>query len=297
MYKLSHIKIDNLEYLDIESPNQTSKLKLCLNQGGRIAGLNFNTIEIISEVDPLTYKDNYASAILFPFANRINNGTYTFNTKKYNLACNQIDENNAIHGLVYKEKFVYESSNLTSDLGTITLKHKNYDRVEGFPFAYEIRLTYTLSPLGINLVVSIDNKDESAFPFTVGWHPYFSTTALESSSISFNSTTKFLTTAKKIISGHTPLTQKMPFLLKNVKLDDSYKLENNALEFSTPEYDLRLNSSSKENFLQLFIPNQPNSIAIEPMTGVCDSFNNKIGLQMLQPHTNYKIEWNLAIKT
>jgi len=53
--------------------------------------------------------------------------------------------------------------------------------------------------------------------------------------------------------------------------------------FSTPEYDFNISSTSKENFLQLYTPVQPNVIAIEPMTGAADNFNNKTGLQTLQP--------------
>ena len=67
--------------------------------------------------------------------------------------------------------------------------------------------------------------------------------------------------------------------------------------FSTPEYDFNISSTSKENFLQLYTPVQPNVIAIEPMTGAADNFNNKIGLQTLQPDDTYLVKWNMAIKT
>jgi aldose 1-epimerase len=39
-----------------------------------------------------------------------------------------------------------------------------------------------------------------------------------------------------------------------------------------------------------------NAIAIEPMTGVSDSFNNKIGLKELSPGQCYEIEWQVNIK-
>ena len=35
-------------------------------------------------------------------------------------------------------------------------------------------------------------------------------------------------------------------------------------------------------------------IAIEPMTGISDSFNNKKGLQILQPNEGYEVRWNLS---
>ena len=37
-------------------------------------------------------------------------------------------------------------------------------------------------------------------------------------------------------------------------------------------------------------------IAIEPMTGISNSFNNKIGLQVLQPSESYSLSWNVKFK-
>jgi len=59
---------------------------------------------------------------------------------------------------------------------------------------------------------------------------------------------------------------------------------------------LVLTSSEKENFLQLYTPMNTNAIAIETMTGVSDSFNNKIGLKELSPRKNYDIEWVITVK-
>ena len=112
MYKLAQIKIKDLDYLDIENASGSSKLRICVNQGGRIAQLKFNTVKVIPEIDPSTYKDNYASALLFPFANRIKDGQYTFKESVYKLDCNEIINNNAIHGLIYNKPFEFENSNL-----------------------------------------------------------------------------------------------------------------------------------------------------------------------------------------
>jgi len=73
-------------------------------------------------------------------------------------------------------------------------------------------------------------------------------------------------------------------------------IKETSIEFYTPEYDLVLTSSEKENFLQLYTPMNTNAIAIEPMTGVSDSFNNKIGLKELFPGKNYDIEWVIVVK-
>ena len=89
----------------------------------------------------------------------------------------------------------------------------------------------------------------------------------------------------------------MPFQLKDVKLDTGYLLTTNEIKFSTPEYNLNISSNSKDFFLQLYTPDDQNIIAIEPMTGAADNFNNEIGLQTLQSNETYDVKWCVSIET
>lgn len=73
------------------------------------------------------------------------------------------------------------------------------------------------------------------------------------------------------------------FKVNNQFLDDCFILESNAVLFNMPNYILTLKSSENECFLQLYTPPHPNIIAIEPITGVSDSFSNGIGLKTLNP--------------
>ena len=67
------------------------------------------------------------------------------------------------------------------------------------------------------------------------------------------------------------------------------------MQFNTPKYQLIISASSENTFLQAYTPPKLNSIAIEPTTGVSDSFNNKIGLQILNANESYDVTWNLKI--
>jgi aldose 1-epimerase len=86
------------------------------------------------------------------------------------------------------------------------------------------------------------------------------------------------------------------FEIKSQTMDDCYILNTNKVEFQTPKYNLSINSSEEDSFLQLYTPPHKNTIAIEPTTGVSDSFNNGIGLKTLKPQESYHVEWNLEIK-
>lgn len=297
MYKITEIVKQDLNYLELASSNYNSKAIICINQGGRLSNFTFENIQILEDYNSTSYQKNYASAILFPFANRIKDGEYVFNDIKYNLKCNEVDKNNALHGLVYNKEFIITRKKTTTNHASVSLKHTHIGKSKGFPFKFSIELTYILNKNGFSLSTKIINEDENTFPFTLGWHPYFKTSNLNNSYINFKSNTKYLFDKQQTISGSTKLDLGMPFNLKGVKLDNGYPLETNTIHFSTPEYNFKLTSTSKENYLQLYTPNQPNVIAIEPMTGAADSFNNKIGLQMLNPNGTYIVEWHLDIKT
>ena len=297
MYILEELKIQGLNYLELTSSDGASKAKISLNQGGRLSHLVFEDIQVLADFNASTYENNYASSILFPFVNRIKDGKYTFNNSKYQLSCNEGDKNNALHGLVYNKTFVCTKKVLTLNDASVTLQYKDNGKHLGFPFKFNIELTYTLNKKGIILSVKIANKDKKNFPFSIGWHPYFYSKNLDNSTLNFSSNKKYVFDNQQIISGTTDLKIEMPFQLKDITLDDCYSLTTNNLNFSTPEYCFNIESTSKENFLQLYTPEVRNVIAIEPMTGAADNFNNKIGLQTLQPNETYNMKWLIAIDT
>ena len=297
LYTLKEIETQGLHYIELTSSDGASKAQISLNQGGRLSNLVFEDTQVLADFDASTYKNNYASSILFPFVNRIKDGKYKFNNSKYTLNCNEVDKNNALHGLVYNKTFVCAKKALTLNDASVTLQYKDFGKHQGFPFKFNIELTYTLNKKGIIVSVNIINKDEKTFPFSLGWHPYFYSKNLDNSTLNFSSNKKYVFDNQQIISGTTNLNIEMPFQLKAVTLDDCYLLKTNKIDFLTPEYSFKIASTSKENFLQLYTPEVYNVIAIEPMTGAGNNFNNKIGLQTLQPNETYNMKWLLAIET
>ncbi|MGC1633755.1 MAG: aldose 1-epimerase [Gelidibacter sp.] len=296
MYTLTKTEAEGLKFIEIFNPENKSKASICLTQGGRLSSLELDGIKILADYEPSTYAANYASSILFPFVNRIRDGKYTFEDIDHVLECNEVDKNNALHGLVYDKTFECIQHELTSNHGSITLQYKHDGTCQGFSFKFDIQLTYTLTEETIGLSVEIINEDDKTFPFTIGWHPYFVSKNLDESSIDFDSNTQYLFDQQQTISGTTPLAVEMPYSLKGVKLDDGYPLQNNTIAFLTPEYRLTMTSTSQQNYLQLYTPNTPNVIAIEPMTGAADSFNNKLGLQKLNPKDRYIVKWNITFE-
>jgi len=59
---------------------------------------------------------------------------------------------------------------------------------------------------------------------------------------------------------------------------------------------LEFHFSTDENYLQIYTPNDRKSIAIEPQTAPANSFNSKIGLQVLKPEETYNLNWKINFK-
>jgi aldose 1-epimerase len=292
MYKVEVIKENEARFFELSNREKTSSASICLEEGGRLKELKFNGVFLIKEQTDFEYKDSYASSILFPFVSRIQDGKYSFQENDYQLNCNQTGEN-ALHGLVYNKKFELIEKEETTNRCSVTIGYKETKESPGFPYTYEIYLTYLLTEKEISLSVKIKNTDTKAFPFTLGWHPYFICDDLSKSVVCFKSDKKIAfdenLITKEVVAHKTPEI----FKIENKQLDDCFILKTNKIGFSTPTYQIEITTDLEDNYLQMYTPLGLPVIAIEPMTGVSNSFNNKIGLQVLQPTDSYSLMWNV----
>jgi len=284
---------NNLKIVEIF--NETSSAKIVLNQGASLQELTLNTAPIIQDLHPLKYKDSFASAILFPFASRIEDGEYTFENVAYQTEINELERNNALHGFVHDKEFAIVDQQSSSDAASIVVAYNETKLTKGFPFTYKIQLTYVLSNDLLSLHVDVVNTSTKTFPFTVGWHPYFTSSDLFASTLKFESDVKVLFDKDLITRDTEVYTSNSDVKIKDKNLDDCYFLNSNIIEFNTPKYLLSLNSNASNSFLQVYTPPKENVIAIEPTTGVSNSFNNRIGLQSLAANQKFSISWQLQI--
>jgi aldose 1-epimerase len=297
MFIIKHTNLSNknLNYIEIEDIQKTYYAKIYLNLGGSLQELVLNNYRLIKDLSPLTYENTYASSILFPFANRIADGVYEFEEKEYCIDINQEDENNALHGLVYNKTFEILEQKTTNEKAVVVLRYVEQKPVQGFPYTYTIDLKYTLTKDNLNLSVSVKNTNTKTFPFTIGWHPYFNSQDLYESSVYFQSNKSVVSDKRNITLGLKHLEVVYECKIENKILDDCFVLDSDEILFKTPEYSFVLSSSEKDCFLQLYTPPHDNTIAIEPTTGISNSFNNGIGLKTLKPNDVYRIHWNLKI--
>jgi len=297
MFRISKSKNGKDDCIEIENTTKKNAyLKIYLNQGASIQELTLDGSRVIQDMSPLDYKDTFTGAILFPFANRVKDGQYHFENISYQLDVNEKNLNNALHGLVYNKTFTLVDQELTNELARVKLVYKELDCSNGFPFHYSICVDYEWSESNLKIKVNAKNEGPKTFPFTLGWHPYFISENLSNSSLIFASNKKTVKDSRNITNGVLEIDKIKEFKTDKLGLDDCYILNSNEVKFLTPKYIMTLKSSENDSFLQLYTPPFKNAIAIEPTTGVSDSFNNKIGLKKLRPLECYEIQWTLNVK-
>nr|WP_239537524.1 aldose epimerase [Dyella mobilis] len=116
------------------------------------------------------------SAIMLPFANRIDDARYTFDGREQDLQPGvPADQRASRHGFVRGVDFDVSTRRVTGDAAEITfvtdvLRPGAYP---GYPYAVDLAVTYTLDAKGLSLRVSMHNVGDVAAPCFFGWHPYF----------------------------------------------------------------------------------------------------------------------------
>ncbi len=299
-------KIDSpnklLEHVQISNKNLSAKIYP--NLGGSIQELIINNVDIIDgisndEAGLKDYANTYKSSILFPFPNRIEDGAYEFLGKSHEFPVNELSVNNAIHGLVYNKEFEITSMGSDSKGATLELTYTSNGSLQGFPFPFELKLTYIINATGtLSLSFDLINRGKSPFPYGMGWHPYFKSGSLAESTLSFPSKNFYKCNERSLPVEILASPLPPAFQMEHRKFDDAYSLHKPECRFESKSFKLTLDFDyANGTYLQVYTPPHGKSIAIEPMTCVANSFNNKIGLKELLPGTSdsWKIHMSLDI--
>lgn len=104
---------------------------------------------------------NGCSPLLFPVVGKLKNDAYTLNGREYTLEK---------HGFARKMDFDVEAH--TADSITFLLTDSSATR-EGYPFAFELRVCFSLLPNGFVMTHTVKNTGDDTMYFSLGAHPGF----------------------------------------------------------------------------------------------------------------------------
>jgi aldose 1-epimerase len=234
--------------------------------------------------------NGFKSTKLSPFVCRMHKGQYTYGAEAYTIQKYFLGEH-AIHGLVYDESFQIKKTAANTTEASVTLQFDYKGTDKGYPFPYAIIINWKLeSQNKLTVTTTVSHTNLHTIPMADGWHPYFSLGGLvDEWTLQFDSDTQLEYDADLLPTG-----KKFPddrfvggCLLKGIELDNSFSLSANALQpkcvLQNNAFRLTIEPDKNYPILQIYIPPQRTSIAIENLSGAPDNFNNGMGLILLPP--------------
>jgi aldose 1-epimerase len=111
-----------------------------------------------------------ASFPLVPFCNRIRDGRASFEGREIRLPPNHPAEDSphALHGIGWQREWTVQSS--APDQAVLALE---VAAGPAWPWRFASTQTYRLRPDGLEVAITLTNRDSAAMPAGIGHHPYF----------------------------------------------------------------------------------------------------------------------------
>lgn len=233
----------------------------------------------------------FRSAKLSPFVCRLFKGEYAFDNKKYKIDKYYMGDS-AIHGLLYDAVFTAASTHVDDHKAVLILRYKYDNTEQGFPFTYSIEVSFKLNDKNqLSLNTEVTNLSQSDMPLNDGWHPYFKIgKTINDAEIRFNSKELVEFDEQLLPNGKTSEYNTFSEfkIFGDTFLDNCFTLN----DFAGPAFQMRNNAEGVQlniypaesyPYLQIYTPPSRESIAVENLSGIPDSFNNKTGLIVLKP--------------
>ncbi len=258
---------------------------------------DFNIINGYENVDDAKQNitNGFKSAKLSPFVCRIKNGEYFFENEKHKIEKFYL-KHEAIHGLIYDADFIIKALGSNDDKAFVELSFEYNKKNEGFPFVFLIEIKYELKKENtLSITTTVKNISDKNMPLSDGWHPYFKVGKKVDDLIFQLNSNQMIEFDERLL----PTGRILPFndfiLPKKIcdaKFDHCFKLNENAepacvLRDEENEIELKIVPEKSYPYLQIYTPDDRQSIAIENLSSAPDSFNNGIGLIIAKPSESH----------
>ena len=230
--------------------------------------------------------------VLFPFPNRVKDGSFTFKGKTYSLPIT--NGSNAIHGFAINAPWDVVAQSTDGGEASITGHYqisKNSPEVrDRWPTDAAITIRYGLSGRKLTMTVTISNPTENDLPYGFGIHPYFRCPFKSGGDLE---KTKVVLPAARfwVLDGFVPTGETKPVdarldfrkgqAMKGLKLDDvltglSFQGETCVCKLVDESLGAEFVLSFDRNIRELVVytpPGDGNVISLEPYTQTTDAVN------------------------
>lgn len=295
----------NGEYISVLSERGARLNAAYLKSGEKY----FNVLKSVKSKDLSLPEELFNNAKLFPFANRIKDGTYIFNNNSYKFDITFEEENNACHGILFDEEFDIGEENITEDYAEVSFNYTSDGLNEAYPFMYFLSIKYKLTIEGkVRVETYLKNLSGNNMPVAEGWHPYFAVPGIaDDFELIIPAEKAVMLDEFNIPNGSLESINGQSGLkvnLNNKSMDNCYLVKKNGNKVNTILYNTDMEfvltvwqetGEKKYNFIQIYIPPSRDSVAIEPMTSNINAFNNKDHLIVLRPGEGWNASYGFYL--
>jgi aldose 1-epimerase len=252
--------------------------------GGAIASFRWRGHDILRPTPPdaRAARDvrRHACYPLVPYSNRIANATLRHDGRDHALAQNFGDSPHAIHGVGWQR--AWTPIDATSTCAQIALDHgATGDRASAWPWSFRVAQTFALRAddraATLSVRLAIENTGAEAFPFGLGWHPFFpkpdgTTLAFDAAWVWNNDDTQ-LPVERVAVPRDWHYAAARP--LGDVVLDHVFEPSAGMATIAWPDARLAvaIDADSALDRRIVYVPAGRDFLAFEPATHMTDAFN------------------------
>jgi aldose 1-epimerase len=242
--------------------------------------------------------------VLLPWPNRLEDGSYEFDGQRLQLAINEVDKRDAIHGLV---RWANWSVREHED-ARVVMAHRLHPQ-PGYPFTLDVAIEYQLSEDGLSVTTTATNVGSRPCPYGAGAHPYLTLgKAVDSLTLRAPARTVLVENERGIPVGTSPVEGteydfRQPRPIESTRLDDCFtdlERDDDGRARVTLDDAVTLWVDQAYAFLMLFtgdpLPDvNRRSIAVEPMTCPPNAFRTGEALVVLDPGATHTGAWGITL--
>ena len=246
--------------------------------------------------------------VLIPWPNRVAGGAYEFGGRTHQLALDEPEAGNAIHGLVRWAGWTVAEREPQRTVLSYTLHPQ-----PGYPFALALTIGYALSDDGLEVATSATNVGAERCPFGSGAHPYLTvgTRTVDSVLLHVPAETVLQSDEHGIPTGSAGVAGtehdfREPRPIGSTRLDTGFTdLQRDAdgrarVELRHPEREGGVALWVDERYRHLMLytgDDRPDvarrSLAVEPMTCPPNAFRSGEDLIVLDPGETFTAAWGI----
>lgn len=228
----------------------------------------------------------FRGRLLVPFNDRIVGARYQWENREHHLTVNEPETGDAIHGFLYRSPFTIGGDEQETPgagaAGELKLRTQ-LPQAEGYPFRLGVEASYRLQSSWFELTLRICNHGDRPAPLAAGWHPYFvipSAAATVDELILHVPTdryvevdTRLAPTGRVIPTAGTARDFSDPRRIGGAEIDDAFPAPRWPVTLSGGTRRVQVFAGGMFRMVQVFIPPDRRSVAVEPVTSPAEAFN------------------------